>query len=238
MNGFRLRTMLFMVMCFLLIALFIATCDNAKLLIDESNRPIIEEALSKFDPGMREYLASIPVFYGNVRTARAQTTYYTKPGREHILVSRDWDKKYGESRHWKRYYKYYDVSPEAPAFSRPFKLKLLVHEYLHHAEAKKNSDIQVFSNKVHEWYLDPSWGEPLSDHNYQKYTLFWNLYRPESLSSPSKRGPGEQEFAYIGEQIASDSKKRLEELPSQIIEYYRGILREDLLVQKTPLKNK
>jgi len=243
MNSLRWCALFLAVLC----VLFIATSCGAKepstatptrpvfyTDIAADNNSVIEEALSKFDPVIRGYLASIPILYGDVRTALAQTTYYVKPGKERILVSRDWDKKYGESSYWQLYYKDYGVNPQDSVFSRTFKVELLVHEYLHHAELKKEINLKRFFDEMFTWFLDPARGEPLPEDNYIKYIIFWNLYRPDGFNGPHPRGPGEEEFAYIGEQIANGPIKRMDELSVEIIKYYRGILREEFLIKKRP----
>lgn len=202
--------------------------------IAESNQEIIKEVLGKFDPQIQDYLASIPIVYGNVRTAIARTTDYEYSGNEHIIVSFDWDKTYGESIYWESTYKHRGVNKNDPVFSKEFKRNLLTHEYLHHAEVRVGIDIKKFFEDVTNWYQDLEWGNPSPNRNYVKFILFWNVYGGNGRDSAEAGGhnyPGQGEFAYIGEQIANGGKKRLQELPSTIIVYYTGILREDILIR-------
>lgn len=198
--------------------------------IADSNRDLIEEALEKFDPETRSYLTSLPIVYGNVRTALARTTTYEPPGREHIIVSYDWGNTYGESAYWESHFKKWGRNKNDPVFHRDTRIRLLIHEYLHHIEANAKIDIEKFAKETSDWYKDPQWGNPdtSSDGNYAKYLFFWYLYRKGDHTALSS--PGREEFAHIGWQIATGGKTRLAELPPNIIEHYRGILREDLLV--------
>jgi hypothetical protein len=201
--------------------------------ISQSNWPIIAEALEKFDPKIRGYLASIPIVYGDARTAYAQTTDYENPGREHIVVSYDWDNRNGKSVYWKSYFEPRGMKKNDPVFSRNFKVALLIHEYLHHAELKAEIDTKKFFEYTDNWYRDPYWGDPgnLHSENYIKIILFWNLYGGNGGESGHDY-PGQGEFAYIGQSISLYGKARLAELPESIVAYYKGILREDLLVSE------
>ena len=194
--------------------------------IAPDNYEIMDEALEKFDPRMQRYLAIIPTIIGDAVTAYAQTSSYEPPQYVHSVVARDWDNTFGESVYWE-IYKKRGANPNDPVFSRAFKLELYVHEYLHHAERKANLDLAKFFEDVNAWYNDPSWGRATPEGNYQKYRLFWNVYGKNGF--PSHQPPGREEFAYIGEEIANRGRERLKELPQNIIAYYRGILREDLL---------
>lgn len=197
--------------------------------VEESNYEILGEALGKFDPNMQRYLAVIPFITGDARTAYARTQNYEPPLNVYSVVSYDWDKTFGDSPHWESSYERRGEDPDAPVFERDGKLDLYIHEYLHHAELKANIDIEKFFQDVQTWYQDPVWGEPSASDNYQKYTVFWNVYGGNGESSNSV--PGREEFAFIGENIANDGARRLKELPPNILAYYEGILHEDVLRQ-------
>lgn len=202
--------------------------------ISGDNQEVVLEALRKFDPATRRYLASLPIVYGDVRTAEALTTAQVPPGKEKIIVSRDWDKTRGESIYWEFYFKTRGENETDPVFARRFKLTLLVHEYLHHAELKATIDPGGFFESVDAWYKDPQWGNPSNDGNFQKFSLFWHLYGGNGSKEGRHSYPGQGEFAYIGSEIALGGIARLQELPGSIIEYYRGVLSEDLLVAAAP----
>lgn len=195
--------------------------------ISEENYEIMIEALKKFDPQLRRYLALIPFIKGNVRTAAARTRSYEPPLNVFNILSNDWDNTYGESYYWE-IYEERGENPNQPIFPEYFKLDLFTHEYLHHAELRKGINIKNFYADVTIWYNDLNWGEATSDENYIKFIVYWNVYGGNGTSIKSK--PGREEFAYIGERIANGIKERnLKELPPYIIAYYDGILREDLL---------
>lgn len=199
--------------------------------IHERNYEIMGEALSKFNPALRRYLALIPVITGDVETAVARTRRYEPPLNVYSIVSRDWDNTHGESVFWYSVYQKRGEDKNKPVFSRFFKLTLIIHEYLHHAELKAGIDMGKFLEEVTVWYNDPAWGEPTPESNYQKFLLFWNVYGGNGELN-GHIVPGSGEFAFIGEAIAISGKERLEELPSNIIAYYHGILRKDLLYSR------
>lgn len=201
--------------------------------ISEENYPIMDQALKKFDPKLQRYLAIIPFISGDARTAIARTRNYEPPLNVYSIVSYDWDNTYKQSQHWESSYRPRGEDPDASIFSLSFKLGLFVHEYLHHAELKRNVNIQNFFHDVQDWYDDPSWGKPSPDENYQKYLLYWHIYREGTqYSGDPNIVPGREEFAYIGETIATGNKKYLKELPPSIIAYYERILRPNILQYK------
>lgn len=178
--------------------------------VDSINEPLIEEALEKFAPEQYEYLSSLPIVYGDVTTALATTTKYVPSGWEYITVSKEWDSSY--------------------YFTDRFKLILFVHEYLHHLEQYTDLNIADFYDDVERWYLDPSYGSSEVESNYVKHVLWWSIYGGNGVSNDFV--PGREEFAYIGEQIANGGSDRLNELPSTVTDYYKGILNEALLCRE------
>lgn len=191
-----------------------------------ANQEIINEALAKFDPAIREYLVSIPIVEGAVRTAVSQ------PKVPRIILSKDWDKTYRESVWWESHFQYWNVNKDDPVFSKDFKLQLFVHEYLHHAPVKTKLDLQGFCSEVHAWYEDPAWGSAAVNGNYVKFILFWYVYGGNGLINKYGCPSSTEEFAHIGWYIATGNKARLNELPQAIIEYYRGILRDEFFPPK------
>lgn len=143
-----------------------------------------------------------------------------------------------------------------PIFNYEFKSELIAHELLHIAQDKYNIDVLNFYGKIREWYLNPETGIPSANGIYQgnfngtnrmKLILWWNLYgkkgNPENddlwkdMNYPARyinSANGVEEFAYIGANVIDSDEEwrmrdRLLELNSEIIEFYRGVIKNEIL---------
>lgn len=203
----------------------------------EENSEILEEVIAQFDESLHDYIRAIPIVKNNwIDTASALTETavelncsaincgdnYETP---EIRVSSLWDEKKENGE---------------PYFSDSFKKNLLRHEFLHMIEAHQEIKVILFHEKFENWYLDEEYGKPYPAFNRTKYILWHNLYSSEDWTNMAYNEryadsyPGREQFAYIGAEIMDDTtrfygRQRLREIPEEIIYFYDGIVRSDLL---------
>lgn len=190
----------------------------------------ISVILPYFDEVVWDELQAIPIrSLRSVDTALAQTIEYCEDGREPaIYVSLDWDTNNNESVFWETYRERGEAGDE-PVFPDSFKERLLIHEFLHFLEAERGIDLEQFYADVQEWYHDPTSGSPVydgGDCNYIKYSLWHSLYSGGERYADSI--PGVEEYAYIGVHLANGLLDRYE-VSEAILDYYRGILNNEVL---------
>ena len=224
------------------------------------NHDVLTEVTGVFDPGIQDYVRSIPIHNrNNADTAYAHTSKHlmSKKDFTYVGVSPDWDRTVADSPFMDTYLGR-GMTPDDSVFSRSFKRELLTHEFLHMVEDHYRLDMSAFFAMVKEWYLDPEYGRPNAvgtsegrypDQNRMKYLLWFNLYDQKGdLESDTRwhdmgyseryadTTPGVEEFAYIGTRLAdeidsSTHASTIMELPENIKTYYQGILNPQQLDQ-------
>ncbi len=184
----------------------------------EKNEDTLRKVQDLFDPEYLEKLKLIQFLKGNgIKRARAHTKRFLNGPDDyvHIGVNPNWDNV--------------DPTTNAPYFSDQSKTDLETHEYLHVLEGDLGIDMEEFYKRVKRWYVDPNTGNPSNSNSY-KFTLKKNLYSEgmQYNSVYKKTVPGEEEFAYLGVQLAT-GKVPFGELPEEILEFYKGILHPDII---------
>ncbi len=156
----------------------------------------IPSIIDQFSPDAQQVLNNVPIKTAKVVSAVAQTSLDVPLKNIDILVN-----------------------PVFPSYSLNFQTELMTHEYLHILQAEdKAIDIQVFHGAVQLWFNDFSSGLPLSDANYTKYYLYYELYNSGRYT---KADYPVEEYAYIGTML---TEGRQSDVPANIQAFYKGIL--------------
>ncbi|MBL7685061.1 MAG: hypothetical protein JNK65_03380 [Deltaproteobacteria bacterium] len=209
------------------------------------NRDIIRSVLQVMAISQHGLICNMPIITNSqARTALAHTRRFLQGSNDflYIGVSPDWDLNASQSPYWGSIYSRpeYHMNPNDPVFSDSFKTNLLIHEMLHQIEAESGLDINSFNAAVDAWYRNSTSGDPnnTSSGNYTKYILWWNLYgHTNDYTSRVYRGDyagslaGVEEFAYIGERLASTGGNAGRDIPISILRFYEGILSPSILAQ-------
>jgi len=206
---------------------------NRDYISQENNADMLERALIKFDPLLRQYLSSIPIYKCEcIDVAAAFIGDPTDPNDvfPYIEVNEYWDSTLGN------YYSGNELvgsllgpTTSQPVFQDNFKEELIAHELLHIAQDHTNVDIEEFYRKIVVWYKTTETGTPspaginngqYNGTNRLKYILWWDLYgkhgnpeedakwRSMEYSERYKNSiPGVEEFAYIGSKIILPSEE-------------------------------
>lgn len=204
--------------------------------VNITNSVVENTALTYFNPELRQRLASIPIEKrDDVKTAMCLTVDEVSYNDVGIYVSNDWDNINLFSPFWDTYKERGDNALD-PVFDNDFKKELLIHEYLHIAQAENtNINITTFYSDVLTWFYDSSdnlsnaYGvytcpDGYTTDNYIKYILWSNLLSPsgQEYYADEKDIIAVEYYAYIGEYMVKNSMAYL--VPENIREYYRGIL--------------
>jgi len=166
------------------------------LLAAHTNITPFPSIIAEFSPAMQPALNNVPIKTAKVASAMAQTIQDVPLKDVDILVN-----------------------PAFSNYSTDFQTELLTHEYLHILQAEDTAiDIREFHQAVQIWFNDFSSGLPVSNGNYAKYYLYFELY---SSGRYTLADYPVEEYAYIGTMLADG---RQSDVPENLQAYYKGIL--------------